>query len=223
MKLLAVQVHCSESTQQWWTNETLSIKQQLLFIATQCCRLNCRDAHRCTKVDALFYESVQRKCAHRCTKVCTLFEVAVELSRKWQPVHYRGVCTSLVHYRSIIAATTVQRCTVMLSQCCNIINMHSVNYHHCVCTSWRSSSLAHYRSSTVALLSYLDHVAILHHHALTILSRCHKVALHTISNRAFIATLETIVVLTENVYPLFSMVYISPMSNVLYNVDVRTM
>ena len=109
VKLLAVQVHCSESTQQWWTNETLSIKQQLLFIATQCCRLNCRNAHSCTKVDAPFYESVQRKCTHRCTKVRELFEVAVELSRKWQPVHYRGVCTSLVHYHSTTAVVTVHR------------------------------------------------------------------------------------------------------------------
>ena len=94
-------MHCSESTQQWWTNETLSIKQQLLFIATQCCRLNCRNAQSCTKVDALFYEIVLRKCAHRCTKVRALFEVAVELSRKWQPVHYRGRNGTLLHYHAI--------------------------------------------------------------------------------------------------------------------------
>ena len=101
--------------------------------------------------------------------------------------------------------------------------MHCVNYHHCVCTSWRSSSLAHYRSSTVALLSYLDHVAILHYHALTILSRCYKVALHTISNRAFIAVLETILVGTKYVYTLFSMVFISLRSNVFCIDDVCTM
>ena len=124
------------------------------------------------------------------------------------------------HYRG---GNGTPQCTVMLSQCCNINCMHCVNYHHCVCTSWRSSSLAHYRSSTVALLSYLDHVAILHYHALTILSRCHKVALHTISNRAFIAVLETILVGTKYVYTLFSMVFISLRSNVFCIDDVCTM
>ena len=204
VKLLAVQVHCSESTQQWWTNETLSIRQQLLFIATQCCRLNCRNAQSCTRVDSPFYESVQRKRAQRCTKVCALFEVAVELSRKWQPVHYRGVCTSLVHYRSIIAATTVQRCTVMLSQCCNIINTTYTLTVYAEAHRWKlHHALAHYRSRNGTLLHY--HAISTLQYCTIMLSRyCHNVLsqssdLPIVSNRAFIATPETFVAATKYV------------------------
>ena len=70
--------------------------------------------------------------------------------------HYRGVCTSLVHYRSTFAVTTVQRCTVMLSPCCNIINTtytltvyaeaHRWNPHH-----WRSIAVTTVHCCTIML------------------------------------------------------------------------
>ena len=116
MKLLPVQVHCSESTQQWWTNETLSIKQQLLFIATQCCRLNCRDTHRCTKVFNANARSFVRKCAH-----C--------LKWRWSSPGSGSRCTIavFVHHWCTIAVATVHFCTIMLSQRCNIALSRS--YH----------------------------------------------------------------------------------------------
>ena len=171
MKLLAVQVHCSESTQQWWTNETLSIKQQLLFIATQCCRLNCRNAHRCTthcftKVFNANARSFVRKCAH-----C--------LKWRWSSPGSGSRCTIAVfvhHWCTIAALSRSQRYTAMYYHALTMLQYHQ--HAQCELSSLCMHimeiliivALSHSQQYTVALSSYHDSVAILHYHALTILS-----------------------------------------------------
>ena len=164
-----------------------------------------------------------------------LFEVAVELSRKWQPVHYRGACTSLVHYHSTIVVLVHRWCTITaLSRClyiigalsqhfrghngttlhCHALTMlqyHQHNLHsHRVCrsTSLKSSSLAQYRGHNSTLLHY-HAITMLQYCTIMLLRYCHNILsqsydLDIISNRAFIATLETIVAVTKYVLILFS-------------------
>ena len=67
------------------------------------------------------------------------------------------------------------QCTIMLSQCCNIINMHSVNYHHCVCTLWRSSLLLHYRTRNSTLLHYHLIMTALQYCTIMLSRYCHNV------------------------------------------------
>ena len=139
-------MHCSESTQQWWTNETLSIKQQLLFIATQCCRLNCRNAHRCTthcftKVFNANARSFVRKCAH-----C--------LKWRWSSPGSGSRCTIAVfvhHWCTIAALLRPQRYNVALSCSHNVaISSTQLTLSLCMQKHIVESFIMHWRTIAVA-------------------------------------------------------------------------
>ena len=176
--------------------------------------------HRFIKVFNANARIVVRKCAH-----C--------LKWRWSSPGSGSRCTIAVfvhHWCTIAALSRSQRYNVALSCSHNVaISSTQLTLSLCMQKHIVESFIMHWRTIAVAtvhcctiMLSQRCNIALSCSHDIVIMFY-HKFVLHTISNRAFIATLETIVVLTENVYPLFSMVYISPMSNVLYNVDVRTM
>ena len=164
---------------------------------------------------AELYESgrtVLRKCS---TQVCaSLYESACTVWSGGGALQ-EVAAGALSRCLYIIGALSQHYCghnsTTLHCHALTMLQYHQHNLHsHCVCrsTSLKSSSLAQYRGHNSTLLHY-HAITMLQYCTIMLLRYCHNILsqsydLDIISNRAFIATLETIVTVTKYVYILFS-------------------